>query len=243
MTLTSRAEDVTPVRHRTYFDPSGTSDLPPAARSWLLHAIEPGTPVYRQGTFTMHGEINLKRWRAFTAHQTITPESEFRWTARTRLAGLPVTGYDQYRAGAGAMRWRMLGVIPVSSAQGHDVTESAAGRLAAESVLVPSSLVHAQWEHISSRRAAFVCRIADRSYRIGIEVGDTGVLHRVFMRRWGSADGAVFAFRHFVVRVDAEKPFGGQLIPGRLTALWPSATDADSGAFFRAEIDRAEFNS
>ena len=63
------------------------------------------------------------------------------------MKGLPVTGYDRFVDGAGEMRWKLLGIIPIISALGTDITRSAAGRFAAESVWLPSLLLssNASW--------------------------------------------------------------------------------------------------
>ena len=87
--------------------------LPEPARRWLSHAIAPGTPLWSSVELTMHGQIKLGRWRPFTARQVLTPPDGYIWAARTRLAGLPVTGYDRLGSGGGEMRWRLMRLIPV----------------------------------------------------------------------------------------------------------------------------------
>jgi len=54
--------------------------------------------------------------------------------------GLPVVGYDRLSSGTAQMRWRLLGLLPVMTAAGPDITRSAAGRLAGE--LVPKLSGH-----------------------------------------------------------------------------------------------------
>ena len=87
------------------FDPAAIMELPEPARRWLGHAIAPGTPLWSSVELTMHGQIKLGRWRPFTARQVLTPPDGYLWAARTRLAGLPVTGYDRLASGGGEMRW------------------------------------------------------------------------------------------------------------------------------------------
>jgi hypothetical protein len=83
------------------FDPAMTRGPPEPARRWLSHAIAPGTPLWDRPELTMHGQIKLGRWRPFTARQVLTPPGGYVWAAKTRLAGLPVTGYDRLASGAG----------------------------------------------------------------------------------------------------------------------------------------------
>jgi hypothetical protein len=87
----------------------------------------------------MTGEIKLNgTWRSFRAAQ-LSSRSGYIWAATLRVAGLPVQGYDRFTGTTGEMRWRVLGLFPLVKAAGHDVSRSAAGRLAAEVVLTPTS--------------------------------------------------------------------------------------------------------
>lgn len=100
------------------FDPEMTAGLPPAARAWLAHAIEPGTPLCRTVELFMRGHIRLGQWRAFTARQILAPARGYIWAATARVAGLPVTGFDRLSSGTGQMSWRLLHLLPVMTAAG-----------------------------------------------------------------------------------------------------------------------------
>ena len=132
-------------RNPGIFDASTIGDLPDAARRWLTHAINPGTPLAQSVRLTMHGRIRIGKWRSFTANQIIRPHEGYIWAATTHIAGLPITGYDRYTGGVGQMRWRLAGAIPIVSARGLDVTRSAAGRLASEIVVAPTAFRAATW--------------------------------------------------------------------------------------------------
>jgi hypothetical protein len=119
------------------FDPAALTGLPEPARRWLTHAINPGTPLWQTAQLSMRGQIRLGRWRPFTGHQVITPPRGYIWAATARLAGIPVTGFDRLSSGTGQMRWRLLGLVPVMTAAGPDITRSAYGRLAGEIALIP----------------------------------------------------------------------------------------------------------
>lgn len=127
-----------PLRER--FDPAMLDGLPEPARRWLTHAIAPGTPLWRSGEVSMHGELRLGAWRRFTATQVVSPTAGYIWAARASVFGLPVVGYDRLSSGTAQMRWRLLGLLPVMTAAGPDITRSAAGRLAGE--LVPKLSGH-----------------------------------------------------------------------------------------------------
>lgn len=121
------------------FDPAMVADLPEPARRWLTHAISPGTPLWETVELSMRGEIRLGAWRSFTARQVLAPPRGFVWAARARFLGIPVVGFDRFSSGSGEMDWRLGGLIPVMSATGPDVTRSAAGRLAGEMALAPTT--------------------------------------------------------------------------------------------------------
>ncbi len=222
------------------FEQSTAATVPEPARRWLNHAIEPGTPLYRRAELTMHGEIRLgRRWHPFVATEVITPDVGFVWAARAHIAGLPVVGYDAYAEGAGAMQWQLFGLC-VQSDFGSCVTLSAAGRLAAEAVLLPTSLVTASWHsghdpdtavygHHTSGRLAHT--------HVTIDVAPDGRLRSVSVGRWGNPTGHSFGRHPFAVTFDGEHRFGPLVIPDGIHASWPGS----GGEFFRAAIDTAAF--
>ncbi len=226
------------------FDPAMTTGLPEAARRWLGHAIEPGTPLWSRAELVMHGQIKLGRWRPFTARQVLTPPGGYLWAATTRLAGLPVTGYDRLDADGGEMRWRMLRVIPVLTAAGPDVTRSARGRLAGEIVLIPTAFRHAAWSQAECANTAIASwRSGDDTEAAELRVKRSGRLAEIRVNRWGNPGGAPFGRYPFGVRVEAERTFGGITIPSQFRAGWWWGTDRQQeGEFFRAEVTGAVFS-
>ena len=219
------------------FDPAAIMGLPEPARRWLGHAIAPGTPLWSSVELTMHGQIKLGRWRPFTARQVLTPPDGYLWAARTRLAGLPVTGYDRLGSGAGEMRWRLMRLIPVQNASGPDVTRGAYGRLAGEIVLIPTAFRHASWsrgEHADTAVATW--RFGDDTEAAELLLKPNGRLAEIRVNRWGNPGGAPFRRYPFGVRVEAESRFGGITIPSVFRAAWHDSE------FFRAEITGAVFS-
>jgi hypothetical protein len=226
------------------FNPAATTGLPEPARRWLNHAIAPGTPLWSRVELTMHGQIKLGRWRPFTARQVLALPDGYIWSARTRLAGLPVTGYDRLGSGAGEMRWRLLRLIPVLNESGSDVTRSACGRLAGEIVLLPTAFRHASWsqgDHANTAVATW--RFDDDTEAAELRVTRSGRLAEVRVNRWGNPGGAPFGRYPFGVQAAAESRFGGITIPSVFRAGWWWGTDRQhEGEFFRAEITGAVFS-
>jgi hypothetical protein len=228
----------------SFFDPTRVCDVPQPAQRWLLHAIAPGAPICDRVRLTMHGEIRLGRWRAFTATEDLRPDTGFVWAARTAVAGLPVTGYDAFVDGEGHQHWRLLGIVPVQSASGLEVTRSVADRLAAEAALLPTSLLDAQWRPGPNRDVATYARRVGGRYaraRVAIHVDPDGRLREVSMARWGTPPGAPFGQYPFRVRFTGAQRRQGIAIPTDLAAAW----HLPEGAwfeFFRAHIDSANFS-
>jgi hypothetical protein len=220
------------------FNPTMVDDLPEPARRWLRHAIAPGAPLTGVTELTMHGTIRLGTWRRFTATQVLAPPEGYIWAATARVLGLPVVGYDRLSSGTAAMRWRLLGVIPVMNADGPEIARSAAGRLAAEVVLAPTAFRAATW--IAGERpdtVVGVWRIGGDEQRVEVHVGVDGAVRGVLIERWGRPPGAPYSRYPFGVTVEAERTFGGVTIPSTLRAgWWWSTARQDEGEFFRAEI-------
>jgi hypothetical protein len=228
------------------FDPEALSPhLPGIARSYLTHAIAPGTRLASAVRLSMHGEIRLKQWLPFVAEQVIRPDRGMIWQARVRMSGLLITGFDRLIDGVAQMRWRLLGLVPLVRAQGPDITRSATGRLAAETIWLPSflcsDLVHWQDRDTEATTARF--RVAGETMEIELRVGEDGRLRSVRMQRWGNPEGNAFHSVDFGAHVEDEAVFGGYAIPTRLHAGWHIREQgfAADGEFFRVTIDAADF--
>jgi len=221
--------------------------LPPAARRYFQHAIAEGTPLASAVRLTMRGEIRLETsWERFEAVQVIRAHRGFVWRARVRMRGLPVSGSDRFVDGEGAMRWKVLGLIPVVREEGPEVTRSAAGRAQIEGVWLPSALLaeSLDWEG-DERHASAQVRVADHSGRVALDVDSEGRLERASMLRWGTPEGPETPQQRspFGCVVEREATFGGYTIPSRLRVGWRFGTERfeDEGVFFRAEIESASF--
>lgn len=223
------------------FDPAGLAGLPAPAARYLRHALRPGAPLASAVRLTMHGEIKLRRWRRFTAEQVLRPSRGMVWQARTTLGPFSVRGYDRVLDGAGAMRWKLLGLLPVMSATGPDITRSAIGRLQIETIWLPS--LHAEgadWEGAGEAEAMLTLESWGQEGRLRLKVDERGALEAVSMKRWGDPDGSgEFRELDFGAIIEGEASFAGATIPSRLRVGW--GDDFERGEFFRVTIDAVEF--
>lgn len=226
------------------FDPSTVADLPEPARRWLVHAITPGTPLWRSVTLTMRGKIRIGAWRSFTATQVIAPSEGYVWAATARIFALPVTGFDRLTGDTGEMRWRLLSLIPVVTSGGDDVTRSAAGRLATETVFVPTMFRRATWTAAEEPDTAVgTWRIGTDAETVRYRLGPQGEMAEVWLDRWGNPDGAAYGRYPFGASIEAEQIVQGVAIPSEFRAGWWWGTERqDAGEFFRAQVTDAHFH-
>src|SRR5205823_8064675 len=90
-------------------------------------AIAPGTPLALAARLEMQGSIKIGgRWLPFRATEVLAPQRGFVWSAR--VSGGLFAGSDQYDSGLGAMRWKILGLIPVVQAASIVLAVVAIGR-------------------------------------------------------------------------------------------------------------------
>jgi hypothetical protein len=122
------------------------ADRPPAARRWLATAIHQGTVPTDDdlGPIRLHvrGSICREpggRWMDWEGHQSFETDGlGFRWQARLRLARLAwIDAEDRLDAQGGYGGARLLGVIPLGSARGPEVTRLQLVRCLAESAFAP----------------------------------------------------------------------------------------------------------
>ncbi|MBW4458949.1 MAG: hypothetical protein KME47_01710 [Nodosilinea sp. WJT8-NPBG4] len=191
----------------------------------------------------MHGEIKLKTWIPFTAEQVVCWERGFIWSATAWMNRLPIVGSDRIIDGVGAMQWKLLGLFPVMTGTGADITRSSAGRFHTELMLLPSAFCRGDvtWGGTEALHlhASFVAQ--GEPAELDFAIDQTGRLKTAQLPRWGNPEGAEHHYVDFGAIVEAEDTFGGYTIPTQLRVGWYFGTDRfeSEGEFFRATIDEA----
>ena len=193
----------------------------------------------------MHREIKLRQWRPFTAEQVISWDHGMMWSATARVNGLPVRGFDCLVNGEGMMRWHLLEVVPVMRASGPDITRSAAGRVMAESVWLPSVLCRQEitWAARDALHARAHLAVQAEAADLELSISANGMLRNVSLPRWSNPDNTRFRYVDFGGLVEQEGRFGGFTIPTRLRVGYFVGTDRfeSDGDFFHATIDNASY--
>jgi Family of unknown function (DUF6920) len=219
--------------------------LPAAARLYLQHAIAPGTPLASAARLRMRGEIKLRRWLPFTAEQVVHRARGFIWRAAVRMNGLTIRGFDRLVDGEGEMRWKLLGLFPVMTASGPDISRSAAGRFVTESAWLPSILCgeDVSWTAAGPLCAVAHCKVFGEPLQLTITLAERGQARSLKLARWGNPEGGPFCYADFGAVAEEERTFAGFTVPSRIRAGWHFGTDrfARDGEFFRATIEEAVY--
>lgn len=216
------AELTRPTEHPRPFDPAMTAELPEPVRRWLCHAIAPGTPLLHRVVLAQHGAIRLGKWRRFEAVQALDPLAGFIWAVTAHVVGLPVYGFDRFIGGTGEMHHRALGVIPVLSQTGPDVSRSAAGRFTSELIWVPAVALAPEvvWKPVDETQATALVPGDGYTHEVTITVGHNGELERMTLPRWTAQAGTPWHEELFATVFHGEANFGGYTIPVHVTAGW-----------------------
>jgi hypothetical protein len=162
------------------------------------------------------------------------------------MKGLPVTGSDRWIDGAGAMRWKLLGMVPIVTADGPDISRAALGRVQAESVWLPTVLLGRDvvWSATDSTHVSADLRLGNHATHLDLSVEPGGRLRTACIARWGNPDQKEgFHEYPFGALVSDEKAFDGITIPTTMRVGWCFGTDRfeTKGEFFRVTVDHAEF--
>ncbi|WP_308221437.1 DUF6544 family protein [Kocuria flava] len=122
---------------------------------------------------------------------------------------------------------------------GRPARAGAAGRLAGESVTVPTACLGAVWSAGPDPDTAVLSwDLGGQREDCTLRVDPGGRLTELRMQRWGDPDGTGFARRPFGAAFTGEVVAGGVRLPERLRAGWDRGTARQAeGEFFRARIE------
>lgn len=204
------------------FDPGDVADLPEPARRYLRHAIEPGTPLYRSADLVQSGAFRLgDRWTPIAATERITPGEGFVWRASVRALPLvSLRGADHYVDGRGGQRFAMWGLLPVVRSAGPAIDRSAAGRLAAESVFVPTALLPrfgVEWTAVDDRRVRATVPARGCREALTLAVDEDGSLASISADRYRGDGSGSLPFR---VTVESSGRLEGMAVPTAFRVAW-----------------------
>ncbi len=226
------------------------ADLPEPARRYLRHAIAPGTPLAPFVRLRMDGTMRPTPDGApldLTADEVLAPRHGFVWTARARMAGLPVRVRDHYAEGRGGVRVHLLGLVPIPfPSEPEDIARSSRGRLIGEAVWCPAALVGAgvTWEALDADRARFTLTVDGEAVAVTLRIAASGALREVTLDRWGDVGVDQFQPIPYGFAVEEERTFGGVTIPTRIRGGWWYGTARyDEAAAASFTVTQARFET
>ncbi len=139
------------------FEPVMLAGLPAPVARYLRAAIRDGASLSRRVVVRHEGGFRADSaraaWSPFRSVQHFTSRAPgFVWAADIRMSSLvPVYVRDELIAGSGAMRARLLGLVPVADAAGTPALASGAlHRWLAEAVWFPTALLPSAFLHWSA---------------------------------------------------------------------------------------------
>lgn len=230
-------------RPQEVFDPRTLDDLPGPVRRWLVHSIEPGTPLWRGAAFHIDGQIKLKGWAPYTSSMLLVPTTRRIWAARATMNGLPVTGFDRFFDGDGEMRWRVLGVVPVVSEHNEQVAFSAEAVPGLEMGLCPTAFQALSWQQVGPDEAEGSWTGVHAEHRVRFRFDTEGRLLKAWGPRSGDVNGdGTFSDGMFVGESLEERSFNGITVMGSFRAGWGTPDgELTDGEFFRGQITSARW--
>ena len=107
------------------------------------------------------------------------------------MNGLAIRGFDRLVDGEGEMRWKLLGLFPVMTASGPDITRSAAGRFVTESAWLPSMLCgdRVSWSAEGPTCAVAQWKAFGEPAQLTIGIDENGRARSIKLARWGNPEG------------------------------------------------------
>ena len=219
------------------------ADLDEPVRRYLLHAIAPGTSLAGYVQLTMKGQFRLKpdaEWLPMRASQIISTAPGFIWQAKVGKGLMNFSGADYYYCDRGRTKFSLWSFIPLVDAQSKDVNRSAAGRLAAEYIWLPSALLPQNgvtWKAIAENTIQASFKLNNEPIVLTLNIDAEGKLIEISLPRWSDAKEAGWRYSIFIAQVEAEQTFHGYTVPSSVSAGWLN-TDR-TWIFFRSNIQTA----
>jgi len=224
---------------------ANVADAPAPVRRYLETVLDEGQPLVETVEIEQSGEFRLGGpdgdWRAFTAGQHCSRDPPaFVWDAQIEIAPLlPARVLDCYVRGAGRLRARLRGAIPVATAgPDPEMDEGELLRYLAESVWYPTALIpddRLEWEPIDDTSARATLSHGDRTASLVFEFDAEGLVERVTGERYRQEEGDTATW---VGHFRAYERRNGRLVPTEGEVAWKLPEGESS--YWRGTIDRIE---
>ena len=151
-----------------------------------------------------------------------------------------IAGSDRYVDGVGAMRWSLLG-LPLLRAAGADVTRSAAGRLAGETIWLPTALLPrtgTRWTAQGPDQITVTHHLGATTTEVTYRLDAAGHITALAFDRWGDPDSTgTWGWHRFGGDLGGHRTLHGLTVPTTGRVGWHYGTTRwDTGEFFRFQV-------
>lgn len=168
--------------------PAGLPGLPEPVRNYFLRALEPGQPLVQGVKMRHSGRFRMgeSKWVRFTSEQHVNPMAPgFIWNARIRMfPGMDIHVCDAFVRGAGILKARLLGAIPVmEEPPSPELDQGELLRFVAESVWYPTAILpssRVSWEAVDNRSARVHVRLGDLQVKLIFRFGADHLVQSVY---------------------------------------------------------------
>jgi hypothetical protein len=204
--------------------------LPDPVCRYLRTSIAAGTPLARSARLGMRGAVKLGRWW-IPSGPGKSPPPTTGWcgppepVASSRASTAMPTGRER-------CKWTLLGLLRLLHAQGPDLSRSAAGRVTAEAVWVPTAMVPrfgVTWQAADAHHLTASWRLDDVELEVHYTLDDDARVRSVALDRWGDPDSpGTFGLHRFGHELTRYSTFDGVTIPSAGRA--GGSTEPSAGA-------------
>lgn len=205
-------------------DESSIQHLPePVVRSLRRSGVL-GRPIPRRVNIKQRGEILLNdRWFPFDADQSYTTDApSFAWTARVKIAGLPIArATDSLVGGRGRIHVRLLNLFTVVDASGKEMDEGALMRWLNETMWFPQVWATdvISWRPVDDKTAVGRVAVEGLAVEAAFRFDGEGRLVDFSADRY-RMDGDTAALAPWRTPITDHGTFDGVEVPSRGSALW-----------------------
>jgi hypothetical protein len=212
---------------RRSLDSESSAQLPPLVERYLRRAIPDPDRVPHLVRVTQRGRMRTKpggRWMRFHATEDFQVRSvAFSWRARFTGPLCVLSAVDEYAAGTGRLRVRLLGLVPVVSAGGPATARAQAQRYLSELFWAPHAIAvnpELRWRELGDHAVEVTTMVAGSPVALRIDFDDLGDIRTVSTPARARLIAATAVDTAWAGRVNDFATVGGIRVPTQAEVGW-----------------------
>ena len=235
-------EELRPQDSGFEFSQAMIADQPLAVQRYFRHAIREGTSLFDGATLRIRGHMQLRaggNWQQFDSRERIRAGHGLLWPAHMLMGPLWIIGRDCFHGGQGSMQWWLLGMLRVAKASGPEVSESAAGRMAAEMIWLPGMLLPRfgnEWDAVSDNEIKCRLKIDNYHFELRMTIDAAGAVRALRMQRLRNLADGSSELQSFGMDSDGDVSAEGCTVPGKCRVSWLPDDPQKRFEFWRGEV-------